>query len=198
LLARSRRFRTYKFSTIGEANVPTCLAAIDAASADLLATALTEQLDAVEAPWRMRLNMLEINDPVVDGLTKRLTCSRVRRGLDAPRLHFDQGDTINHYLSRNTRSAAAKARNRIKNDSLDLEISWVLEPTEIANLVPAIVDVYRDRSIQKNQNVGLLEDIDYQLLLRHDAGLCRRRAGPAADTAHQRRDRRVRDVPAAR
>lgn len=162
LLARSRFGMSYRFSTLGEHHLASWLPAADPASAVELADVVASELDAIRVPWRLDLHTLEVCDPVADELARRLEHTRVDVGFAAPRLEFERDSSINAYISRNTRSSIAKARNRIKGADLAFEVAWADTDTEIVAVIPELIAVCRKRNIQKNQNVGLLEDPAYR------------------------------------
>jgi CelD/BcsL family acetyltransferase involved in cellulose biosynthesis len=162
LLVRVRRGAAYRFETMGEAHLPSWIPARDPDSAAELASALSRELAAIRRPWVMHLRALETTDPVAAEIVKRLRVVRSEQEFCSPRLEFVQGEPLNSYLSRNTRSAAAKARNRIKRANLVCEMGWTRDLAAIDSAIPEIADLYQKRNVQRNQSVGLLEDARYR------------------------------------
>ncbi len=161
VLARSFRRGIVRFETMGDGQLPSSLPSRDAGSARDLAGAVGERLRALPTPWILNLRHLEIGDPVVGAIKCEFPASRTEQGV-SPRLDFRTGEPLTSYLSRNTRSALAKARNRIHNGGLVSELTWTTRSAEIDTVVPEILDLYQERTIQLKQNVALLADPAYR------------------------------------
>lgn len=162
LLVRSvHRVGGLELETMGEAALPSWLPARDASSAALLAKSLAENLRALRPTWILRLRNLEIGDPVASATKREFPICSMNRGV-SPRLDFGATEPLNTYLSRNSRSALAKARNRIRNAGLVSTMTWTSSKAEIDATVPEIVDLYQQRTIQLNQDVALLADPAYR------------------------------------
>ncbi|WP_153503695.1 GNAT family N-acetyltransferase [Cumulibacter manganitolerans] len=160
-LVRARRRFGYRVGTIGESSLPSALPAVDTVSARALAAAVHRHLRALRAPWVLRLDYLEITDPVLVALMREVPRAVSSRQY-SPRLVFQEGTPLNAHLSPNTRSALAKARNRIKRDSLRSEMRWTSDASEISAIVPELIALYQRRTIQLGQNVSLLADAGYR------------------------------------
>jgi hypothetical protein len=157
LLVRRRVGVVMQISTMGEDHLPSWLPVIDAESADQLSRAIADELGSIRSPWMLRLGTLEADDLVAERLAVDL--GRVYTTSDgAPRLEFADDVALNSYISRNTRSAEAKARNRIKNSGLVVDMQWTKDPTEIEAAIPEVVELQRRRSRQMNQSVQLEDD----------------------------------------
>jgi hypothetical protein len=161
LLVRSSHWGAFKFETMGEAHLPSWLPARDAGSAAALAGALVESVRAVHGPWVLHLRHLELGDPVASAVSMEFGVASTTRGV-SPRLDFRPGEPLNTYLSRNTRSALAKARNRVARTGLASEMTWTTSTAQIDAVVPEILDLYQRRNVQLQQNVGLLTNADYR------------------------------------
>jgi CelD/BcsL family acetyltransferase involved in cellulose biosynthesis len=129
-----------------------------------LAVALARNLRAIRIPWVLHLRCLELADPAVAAITEELAVTRSDNGV-SPRINFSSGDPLTAYLSRNTRSALAKAHNRIKNAGLAIEMRWTREPEEMTAIVPEILRLYRKRSLQLGHDVPVLANADYRSYL---------------------------------
>jgi hypothetical protein len=129
-----------------------------------LAVALARSLRAIRNPWVLHLRCLELADPAVAAITEELAVTRSDNGV-SPRINFSSGEPLTAYLSRNTRSALAKAHNRIKNAGLVIEMRWTREPEEIDAIVPEILRLCRKRSSQLGHDVDVrLDRIERQHL----------------------------------
>jgi hypothetical protein len=161
VLTREFRLGAYKFETVGETNLPGWLPARDPESARALAVALASSLDAVSIPWVLHLNYLESTDPVLVAIKDQLART-TSETVASPCLDFREGEPLTTYLSANTRSALAKARNRIKNAGLVAEMEWTSSTAEIDSLLPTIMELYQRRTAQLGQFPNLLTDAAYR------------------------------------
>jgi hypothetical protein len=159
LLVRVFRRGVYRFETPCEGHLPSWLPSRDAHSAKALAVALARSLRAIRNPWVLHLRYLELADPAVAAITEELAVTDSDNGV-SPRINFSSGEPLTAYLSHNTRSALAKAHNRIKNAGLAIEMRWTREPEEIDAIVPEILRLYRKRSSQLGHDVAVLEKVE--------------------------------------
>jgi hypothetical protein len=146
---------------MGERHLPSWLPARDPEAAVALAEAITQSLANLRRPWVLHLTFLDRLDAVIKALKEKLATTHSEYDL-APRLNFGAGQPLNSYLSRNTRSALAKARNRIGRAGLTQQLAWTSDVAEIDSAVPEILDLYQRRTIELNQDVSLLADIAYR------------------------------------
>jgi CelD/BcsL family acetyltransferase involved in cellulose biosynthesis len=65
------------------------------------------------------------------------------------RVYFVPGQPMTRYLSRNTRSAVAKALNRMSRTGRRHDLAWTDAPDAIDRAVDELVDVHRRRSLQQ-------------------------------------------------
>jgi CelD/BcsL family acetyltransferase involved in cellulose biosynthesis len=63
-------------------------------------------------------------------------------------LRFAPGRSLNNYLSSNTRSAVAKARNRIKREGVVMTKNWSRDFEQIQATLGQVLDIYRRRDHQ--------------------------------------------------
>jgi CelD/BcsL family acetyltransferase involved in cellulose biosynthesis len=97
-------------------------------------------------PWRMRLQQLPAEDPVVSALVPLLPCARVQAGQGMPLVEIT-GTDPNAHLSKNTRKALAKIRNRVAERGLEPELHWTRDEAEIVGLLPEFMRVHRERDL---------------------------------------------------
>lgn len=148
LLTWQPRMGLVQVGRLGEAGTPGWLAARDERSAGALATAVADALQALDRPWYLRIGDLPDPDPVATALREVLPVSGVIVGAPAPQLRFAPGAPLSQYLSRNTRAATAKAKNRVARDGLAFQVRWDEQPDAVAALLPEIVNVHRRRNRQ--------------------------------------------------
>jgi CelD/BcsL family acetyltransferase involved in cellulose biosynthesis len=147
MLAHTVRHGMNRFTT-PYVGVASWLPAQDAATAHLLAGALRDALEAFGKPWILHLAGLPSEDATVDALRAELSLTSAELGQPMARLCFAPGQPLGTYLSRNTRSAVAKAVNRIKRAGLKYELRWTHDPGEIDANTADLIDVHRRRSHQ--------------------------------------------------
>jgi len=148
VLSRRPRLGVWVVERVGARGEPGWLAARDAAAERALADGVVSALCELRRPWVLYL--LDLPSPcfAVDALQAALRVTRVEPGPLAPYVPFEPDTTIRTYLSRNTRSAVAKARNRVLRERSSLEVRWTDEADTIQRCLPEILDVYRARNIQ--------------------------------------------------
>ncbi|HSV67666.1 MAG TPA: GNAT family N-acetyltransferase [Mycobacteriales bacterium] len=172
LFSVRQRFGCWKITKLGESGEPTWLPARDPLSAAELAATLRRELRRLDVPWHLWLTDLPEHDPIVANLHAALPCATVEPGIVAPRLCFAAGTQLARYLSKNTRSAAAKARNRIARDGRAVTMSWTSDPDDIQACLPEIIDVHRRRNLQRRGRTafaGPAETAEFTDLVRAQA-----------------------------
>jgi hypothetical protein len=146
-----------RITKIGVQGEPYWLAARDQFSGDLLGEGLIKAFQTIKKPWFLCLTDLPDTDPVVSAISHRLKQSEISTFAYSPQLWFDRQNGLNQYLSLNTRSAVAKAKNRIKRDGLALDMQWSSEVYEIEKSLDEIVLVHRERNRLK-RGLAILDD----------------------------------------
>jgi CelD/BcsL family acetyltransferase involved in cellulose biosynthesis len=157
VFARRRRFGLWRIRTVGKSGEQSWIAAADADHARELAGELTDALARDGRPWTLLAADLPEPDLAVDALAERLPETEVRPGTAVPVLHFRPDGRLTDYLSRNTRAAVAKARNRIAAHGLRMELIWHREPVEIAAELPEVIELHRARNRQL-RGYAILDD----------------------------------------
>lgn len=146
-----------KITKIGEEGEPYWLSARDQTSSNLLGEGVISALQIIKKPWVFHLTDLPDTDPVVSAIHIRLKLSNISNFSYSPQLWFDRKNGINKYLSKNTRSAVAKAKNRIKHDGLAIDMQWLVEVYEIEKSLDEIVQLHRERN-RLIRGLALLDD----------------------------------------
>jgi hypothetical protein len=157
LLALEHRKGFCKITKIGVEGEPYWLSARDPFSGALLGEGLVKALQSIKKPWFLHLTDLPGTDPVINAINARLELSQISTFSYSPQLWFDRECGLNRYLSLNTRSAVAKAKNRIKRDGLALDMRWSSDVSDIENAMDEIVQVHRDRNRLKHGR-AILDD----------------------------------------
>jgi len=119
------------------------LPATGPAAAQALAAAVHEGL---RGTWRLRLQQVPVDDPVVGALAARLPHVRLDAAQGMPLVRITDREPTT-YLSRNTRKALAKIDNRLKAAGLEPELRWTQDADEVVALLPALQRVHRERDL---------------------------------------------------
>ncbi|MGJ0483587.1 MAG: GNAT family N-acetyltransferase [Methylomicrobium sp.] len=154
-----------RITKIGVEGEPYGLGARDARASDLLGEGLRKALQAIGMPWFIYLPDLPDADPIARAITKQLKPCELLTCSHSPQLWFDRQSGLNRYLSQNTRSAVAKAKNRIKGEGLTIDMQWMSEYGPIEKLMDEIVEVHRERNRQKRGH-AILDDPSEAALFR--------------------------------
>jgi CelD/BcsL family acetyltransferase involved in cellulose biosynthesis len=136
-----------------------------------LAASMAHALNSLDSPWSLRLAQLPTGSPLTLALQTSLEPSIVDPGSPRPALRLQRGQPPARMLTANTRSALAKARNRIDREGHRLGVEWVEEWRQIRDLLPEIMSIHRARDLEL-RGVTLLDDPEerdfyQQVLVRH-------------------------------
>ena len=112
--------------------------------ADAIAAALT-------GPWLLVLDQVRGNGAAA--LADRLARAELRPGEGMPVVRITERDE-SRYLSKNTRKALAKIRNRLAAAGIEPEIRWETDPDAIRSLLPELSRVHqaRDRALGRRSD----------------------------------------------
>jgi hypothetical protein len=154
-----------RITKIGVEGEPYGLGARDAHARCLLGAGLRKALQDIGMPWFIYLTDLPDDDPIARTIAAWLKPSVLSTCTHSPQLWFDRQSGLNRYLSQNTRSAVAKAKNRIKGDGLSIDMQWLSEYGPIEKFMDEIVAVHRERNRQKRGH-ALLDDPSEAALFR--------------------------------
>jgi CelD/BcsL family acetyltransferase involved in cellulose biosynthesis len=173
-LARRRVRWGMEVVTIGdEALAESPLAACDDAAAVDLAVGLCDALHALRCPWILRLRQLPVGSALGAALNEQLPTTAVLPGVSRPVLRFADDRPPRHWLSRNTRRALAKARNRIRREGHHVDVGWVEPWSRIEEVLPELIEVHRARDLQL-RGMSLLDEAQeasfYHRVIRSHAG----------------------------
>ncbi len=149
ILTRYRRHGIWRIGKPGGSFDPVHFGAIDADAASELAHAICDTVQNFGGPWIMEISDLPHPDPVVIQIQAIWKSSLSIQDQQIACLIFKPDTTLNSYLSSNTRSAVAKASNRIKRDNIQMVKQWTRDKSQIQNLLPQLIALYRSRDYQK-------------------------------------------------
>ncbi len=136
---------------------PLHFAAVDEDAARGLAKSILEAAKKFGGPWEIEISDLPSSDPVAAYIRSYWPRSQSWLTPPAPHILFATGEPLTTYISRNTRSAVAKARNRIEREGIELREAWTSDPEQILKFLPHILDVNRRRDHQLRQR-SFLDD----------------------------------------
>jgi hypothetical protein len=123
-----------------------------------LADAIVGELSRSRGPWTMTLGLLPEPDPVATALRRRLRHAQSVPGPAVPRLIFEPGSDLRSHLSRNTRSAVARARNRLVDAvGAPVEFAWLTARDQADAVLAEVIDLHRRRNRQLREH-ALLDD----------------------------------------
>lgn len=136
-----------------------------------LAASIAHALDGLGAPWSLRLPQLPTGSPLTSALQEHLAPTVVEAGSPRPVMRLDGGQPPARMLTANTRSALAKARNRVEREGHVLRFEWVREWGRIRELLPEMMAIHRARDLEL-RGTSLLDDPEeadfyQQVLVRH-------------------------------
>lgn len=157
--ALARRRRAGLTSVVGLGHGPSDAARLparDNQAAARLAGAVTAGLRSLGGPWQLHLEQLPASDPVGTALDELLQVTELTAGDGMPMVEVGPERELRRHVSRNTRSAVSRARNRITDTGLDLALAWISDPAEIAAALPDVNAVHRARDVQ----LGRRSDLD--------------------------------------
>lgn len=115
------------------------------AAADVLGTAVAARLSARTRPWVLRLGQLPAGDRVAAAIARRLDgCSTVP-GQPIPKVDFGAAQSAGDFLGKGLRKQLRKARNRVTDDGVELDISFATGDEPVAVLVDEVERTHRAR-----------------------------------------------------
>jgi hypothetical protein len=158
ILTRHRHFGLWHIGKPGGGGDPVRFAALNDDAAAMLAQAIMDSIRNFGGPWILEIPDLAYpSDQVVAFLQSNLHCSQTQQTSPVPCLLFAPNVPLTKYLSSNTRSSVAKARNRIQREGIQMIQGWTRDPTRINELMPQIMDTYNSRD-QQLRSKSLISD----------------------------------------
>jgi hypothetical protein len=149
ILTRTRRHGVWRIGKPGGNLDPVHFGAIDSDAVNKLAHAICDAIQNFGGPWILEISDLPYPDTVVIQILATWKYSLSVQDRQIACLIFKPDSTLNSYLTSNTRSAIAKASNRIKRDNIKMVKQWTTDTSQIQNLMPQLIAVYRSRDHQK-------------------------------------------------
>jgi|SRR5664279_1588207 CelD/BcsL family acetyltransferase involved in cellulose biosynthesis len=130
--------------------------ALDPAAATQLAIGVAGALQGLPRPWRLDVEQLPPDDPVVAALRRQLPWAEVRSGDPSPTVRFTRGRALRSYISRNHHQASRRLVNRMRRADLATEVEVLSQPADIAALLPDLERICR----QRDHQLGRLSQFD--------------------------------------
>ncbi|HEX9375676.1 MAG TPA: GNAT family N-acetyltransferase [Actinomycetota bacterium] len=115
---------------------------------EALATAVADELARRRGRWTLRFEQLLVDDPVAAGVVRRVRRGTLVPGDGSPVLAFDKGRDFKSYVGHNSRGVAKTMRNRVKRAGMELAIESLRDPARVADALPEVEAVHRDRDLQ--------------------------------------------------
>ena len=147
-LTRQLRYGVWRYAKAGSPGEPFLLLAATADAAHRLAVAIQDELAASGRRWELRLADLPAGDSTATALAALLAPAQVELQQVTPQMFFSPEAGLNAYLTRNTRAAVAKARNRIARENRSLAVGWSHTPASVVAELDDVVRVRRSRDEQ--------------------------------------------------
>lgn len=171
-LARRKRRLGVEVTAIGHFELQESpVVALDDAAARELGDALIERLEQLSCRWMLRLGQLPPGSGVSAAFTNRFGSASIEPGSGRPVLRFTDSRPPDRWLSRNTKAAVAKARNRIAHDGRRLEIQWLDSWSSIEPTLPDLLRIHRSRDLELRGFTRLDDprhaDLYHQVIQRH-------------------------------
>jgi hypothetical protein len=158
ILTRYQHFGLWHIGKPGGIGDPVRFAALNDAAAAKLAQAIVDSIRNFGGPWIMEIPDLAYpSDQVVAYLQSNWHCSQTQQASPVPCLLFAPNVPLTKYLSSNTRSSVAKARNRIQREGIQMIQEWTRDPKRIIEMMPQILDTYHSRD-QQLRSISLISD----------------------------------------
>jgi CelD/BcsL family acetyltransferase involved in cellulose biosynthesis len=139
-------------------------------AAATLAAALAARLRFRDRPWMLRIGQLPAGDPVAAGLEQMLPGARTLTGVPIPKVEFGSAREVDPWLGKGMRKQLRKARNRMADDGVAMEIRFHRERGAIEEAMDEVEHTHRARE----HHARRASDLDCQPGLRfwRDVILC--------------------------
>ncbi|MGI9608556.1 MAG: GNAT family N-acetyltransferase [Acidimicrobiales bacterium] len=131
------------------------LPARDSASAKALAHAIVDALNDTSEAWALDLEQLPDHDPTLTHLAEAIDNGQILPELRVPRVVFSTAHNADEVLSKSKRKQLRRARNRIEQDGIDIDIAFDRGRAISAELLDEVeaVHVARDRDARRNSDL---------------------------------------------
>jgi hypothetical protein len=136
------------------------LPALTLEAAAVLGHAAAREVASVHGPWTLHLGQLPVNDPALTAMVRGLRWTLLTEGDGCPVIRIGADRSPNAYFSRNHRQNSRKAMNRLHKDGKEAVFGRFSSPSEIAELLPEIDAVRRQRDDDMGRH-DKLEDPQY-------------------------------------
>ncbi|MGH9178570.1 MAG: GNAT family N-acetyltransferase, partial [Acidimicrobiales bacterium] len=131
-------------------------------AAAALAAALAARLQFRDRPWTLRIGQLPAGDPVAADLERMLPGARALTGAPIPKVEFGPATSPDEWLGKGMRKQLRRARNRICDDGVNLEIRFHSTRRAIEDALSEVEHTHRAREHHARRR----SDLDCQPGLR--------------------------------
>jgi CelD/BcsL family acetyltransferase involved in cellulose biosynthesis len=142
---------------LGPQDEPGWIPALSSISAQRLARAIASALDRRGGPWLLRLANLPLRQTILQQFLAAFAHVRVSSTCQGVRLTLPPGAPLRAVTTHNTRSAVAKARNRILRDGRHLDFAWLSAAPDVQAVLADVLRIHRGRNLQV-RGVSQLDD----------------------------------------
>jgi CelD/BcsL family acetyltransferase involved in cellulose biosynthesis len=149
LLARDRRMGMTRVVPMGQGpSDQVRLPVRDQRAAEELSVGVSDFLDRLPSPWRLRLPHLPPDDAVTAVLIGRLPHASTSSGDVSPVTRFTTCRDPRSYVSRNHHQQVRRLRNRVQREGLIAEIAHLRATADVADALPEVEVVCRQRDLE--------------------------------------------------
>lgn len=131
-------------------------------AAATLAAAMAARLQFRDRPWTLRIGQLPAGDPVAEALGQMLPGARTLTGVPIPKVEFGSAPSVEEWLGKGMRKQLRKARNRIDEDGVRMEIQFHTTNAAIEAALGEVEHTHRARE----HHARRASDLDCQPGLR--------------------------------
>jgi hypothetical protein len=156
LLSKSQRAEGTAIVAMGHgSSLHTSLPARNDESAHALAKGIAEALGELPGAWSLDLEQVRDNDPVLRLLANELEHAQLLPELRVPHVVFSTAHAAEDVLSKSMRKQIRRARNRIDNEGIEMNISFDRGRAISSQLIDEVEDVHisRDRDNRRRSDL---------------------------------------------
>jgi CelD/BcsL family acetyltransferase involved in cellulose biosynthesis len=140
---------------LGPQDEPGWIAGLNDTSLPRLGRGVRSALDSLERPWLLRLAHMPLRQTMLQHFLDAFSHVRVAGRCHGVRLKLLPGAPLRSVTTENTRSAVAKARNRILRHGRHLDLAWLSAAPDVERVLPDVLRIHRARNLQLRGMSGL-------------------------------------------
>ena len=112
-------------------------------------------LDDLDRPWVLRLANVPARQMALRHFLDAFAYVKVSARCDGVHLKISPGASLRAVTSDNTRSAVAKARNRILRHGRRVDLAWLCSVSQVESVLPDVLRIHKARNVQLRGSSGL-------------------------------------------